>query len=741
MLTFKPSLGTFAPKEKIETEFLSLNKPPADIADQEDDADAVEDRFKRRAIDLDPDIKADLEEELWYEIWDWKNSRSGLKTKLRELNDLYEGVTQVADFPWPGASSLHIPVAKIKAREIRSTINRNTMRPVPFLMAKYSGPDTAYEDSKDFIRQIEDFTEDKIRNETNIHSTLKDTLIPIIRDGTCPIQIMWETELERVMDRKVYDNPSDFLSDYASAEDAGVSEKQFGKILQKLSRGSSYDVEYEYDLITYDGPKAYLVPLIHFFHWPIYATELSSTLTHGKRVWYKDYEIENFYNKGKFADKEVVDLILKGVGDIHDDETLTISRDIIEGINRTNTTKTRAREYEFYELIHRVDLDGDGIKEKYLIDYHWKTRKICRIERYPIRKGVSNYFPLRLIKRDDRMLGMSLLEDISDLSMEIDILHRMRINSRTITHVPSFKAVASAKDKFDPSRPQFRFQPGVTFWLSDIKDVEMFDITPVDLSGSIEEENYLMQMVNLVTGADSGLSGAATPLDPRAPARKQQEMLRQSSNRIDDYVEALLGPFSQIGQFMLDLYYQYGPDRLKYFVEDKDGGFLQKEIQRTKLYDPNVKFLVNGTSIFMNPDMEFDRMQQVGQILATNPLTAQDPTVQGELLIRLLDSSRVKNPKSLIPAAAMQQAVTVQTPSGAVLPTEEDKKQAAKVAIAKTRAEGRAKEAQSARDHEIQMAMVNNAHEQSKASLGGHMAMLQAALEAQNQPQGAASGT
>ena len=355
-------------------------------------------------------------------------------------------------------------------------------------------------------------------------------------------------------------------------------------------------------------------------------------------------------------------------------------------------------------------------------------------------RTVSNYFPLRLIKRDDRLLGMSLIEDISDLSMEIDILHRMRINSRTITHVPSFKAVSSAKDKFDPSRPQYRFQPGVTFWLNDIKDVEMFDIKPVDLSGSIEEENYLMQIINLVTGADSGLSGQATPLDPRAPARKQQEMLRQSSNRIDDYVEALLGPFAQMGSFMLDLYYQFGPERIKYYIEDKDGNYLQKEIQRTKLYDPNVKFVVNGTSIFMNPDMEFSRMQEISQILSTNPLTAQDPTVQREALTRLLDSSRTKNYKTLLPAPPMQQAVTVPTPTGAVIPTEEDKKQAAKIAVAKTRAEGRAKESEAARQHEIQMAALNSAHEQSTASLGGHMAMLQAALAAQQQQGGPQQG-
>ena len=731
------------PKQKDkEIEYLVLPKPPEEVLGEQEDADEVEDRFKRQEIKLDADVKKDLEAKLWYQIWDWKNSRASLQAKLRELNDLYEGVVKITDFPWPGASQLHVPVPKIKAREIKSTINRNTMRPIPFLMTKYAGPDLNYEQSKDFVKDIENFTEDKIKNGTNIHQVLKDAIIPCIRDGTCPVQIIWETELERVCDRKLYMSARDFLGDYPSAEAAGISSERFARILQKLNRDSQYEVKYEYDMKVYDGPKGYLVPLIDFFNWPVFETEISHMLTHGKRIWYKDYDIERFFSMGKFTNEDDVNFVLKGVGDVHEDETLTISRDVIEGINRTNITKTRAREYEFYELVHRIDLDGDGVKEKYLLYYHWKTRRILRIERYPIRKGASTYFPLRLIKRDNRFLGMSLIEDIADLSLEIDILHRMRINSRTVTHVPSFKAVAAAKDRFDPSRPQYRFQPGVTFWLNDVKDVEQFDIRPVDLSGSVDEENFLFQIVNLVTGSDSGMSGASNPLDPRAPAHKQQEMLRQSTNRIDDYVEALLGPFAQIGQFMLDLYYQYGEDVLKYYVQGPEGSLLQREIDRSKLFNPNVSFVVNGTSVFMNPDAEFSRMQEISQILSQYPITAQDPTVQLESLTRLLDASRVKNPKALLPQQQQVQAVTGQVhPGSPLIPTDEDKKQSAKVAVTQHRMAMRAQEQEAKRKHDLQMFLLKSAHEHSSSSLNAQHEMilshLAAALDTQVQSKAA----
>lgn len=707
-----PSVGNR--KEPDETKFLSLTKPPEELQDSQEQVEEISDRFKRRAIQLDDNMRERLERQIYYELQDWKDSRASLKVKLRELNDLYEGVVKVTDFPWPGASHLHVPIPKIKAREIKSTINRNTMRPSPFLMVKYAGPDALYSSSRDLVNILEDFTEDKIKNDTNIHQTLKDAIIPTIRDGTCPVQIIWETEWERVTDYKIYETPRDFLSDYASAEDAGVSSKQFSKILQQLSQNKRYEVQYEYDVAKYDGPKAYIVPLIDFVHWPVFETELSNCLTHGKRIWYKDYDIEKFQQIGKF-DKEIADLVLKSPGDKHDDESLTISRDVIEGITRSPYKAWVAREYECYELVHKADLDGDGVKEKYLVYYHWRTKKILRIEKYPIRKGSLTYFPLRLIKRDNRLLGMSLIEDIADLSNEIDILHRMRINSRTITHVPAFKAKSTEKGNFDPARPQYRFQPGVTFWLQDIKDIEQFDIKPVDLSGSIEEENFLFQIVNLVTGSDSGLSGASNPLDPRAPARKQQEMLRMSSNRIDDYVEALLGPFAQIGQFVLDLYYQYGPDRIKYYVSNEDGDLIQQEIDRSTLYNPNVKFQVNGTSVFANPEMEFDRVQQIYAILAQDPVTAQDPDVRREILTRVLDTSRIKDYKNLLPNMAKVSQVSASTPVGDIIPTQLDKEAQAKLAIQKERMAARLAEGDNKRQHEKEMSMINAQHEKEMA--------------------------
>jgi hypothetical protein len=638
--------------EDSDAEFYAeFKKPPKFLKESEEMVENCIERFKRRKVDLTEEETTKLQHDLGNIIKDWEDSRTGLETKLRDLNDLQEGVSEETNYPWVGACSTTIPMAKIKGREIVSVLSRTSMRPVPFAVATYAGPDSLYQKSKDFVKDLENFTEDKLKNATNIHERLTMALPVIYRDGTAPLQVMWETEYERVCDYKLYTDQIEFAKDYPDAESAGISKKKWQEIVSKLSNGKKYEVRYEYDVATYDDPKAYLVPLIDFVHWPIYVSEMKDLLCYGKRIWYTDYQLKMKANIGMFEEDDIEE-ITKGSGDQRRD-SLETSRDQIEGLNR-NTSTNNSKEYEVFELVYKgpvTEEDRDkNIFRKYVIYFYRHNNKILRVEHYPIRKGAVNFFPLKFLKRDGRLLGISLCDDIADLCLDIDIQIRQIINSRTITHVPSFKAKMSSKNTFDPQRKEFRFRPGVTFYMTDpMTDVTQFDIRPVDLSGSMDNILFYMQLIDMTVGSTSGFSGQSNPIDPRAPARKQQELLRQASNRLDDYVKNLVPDWSAICSFMLDLYYQYAPERIKYFAKTEDGQLVEKEMERTKLFSPNAKFKINGTSVFLNADLEFSRAQEIDAILANNPITAQNPRVRKNSLERLLMASRIPDEKDLLP--------------------------------------------------------------------------------------------
>lgn len=708
--------------DEKETERVELENPPADLIESQKELQEVEARFKRRALTLNDEDRHKLEAELERILDDWIDARSTLKAKLRERNDLFEGVTTVTDYPWPGASSVDIPLAKIKTREITSTINRTTMRPVPFLMTRFAGPDSLFDQTSNYVKDLENFVEDKLKNDTNVHETLKDAIPVVIRDGTCPVQIIWETEYETVRDFKVYTAPEDFAADYASPDAAGLESATYRQIIKMLSSGTPYEVEYEYEVATYDGPKAYLVNLIDFVHWPVFIPRLKDCKVHGKRVWFTDYQLEHKAECGQF-DKDLVENLVKTSGDEHDDDTITLDRDLIDGYNR-GTDKTKAKEYEFFELVWKGALTSADRKSntirKYLVYFHYQSAKIYRIESYPIRKGKESYFTLRLIRRDNRLLGVSLMDDISDLCLEINTIHRQRINSRTITHVPSFKAKDSVKHLFDPSRRDLRFKPGVTFYVGQMDDIEQFDIRPVDLSGSVDDEMLLFQLVDMVTGSTSGLSGQANPIDPRAPARKQSELLRQSTNRIDDYVQALIPEFEMVGQFVIDLYYQFGPDRIKYYVKQQDGAVFEREMDRSKLFNPNVTFKVQGVSVFTSPEQEYERAVETHQLVGNDPLTAQMPRIRRKSLERVLKAGRVQDEQALLPNDQEMQALLGQPnpanpnqPTNAsqsgLIPTAQDKEAEVDAAMANQKAATKIGDAVARRNHEVDMRLLDAA--------------------------------
>lgn len=685
---------------EVKPEFYSeFKKPPASLKESEEMVENLIERTKRRKVTLTADEQDALKLELQREVQSWEDSRSGLETKLRDLNDRAESVTYQTDFPWPGANSTTLSLEKIKMREVTSVISRTAIRPIPFAVASYAGPASLYTESKDFVKDLESFTEDKLKNDSNVFEMIEMSPAVIFRDGTAPLQIMWETEYEHVSDWKLYKQATDFATDYPDSDSAGILKKEYRKILDTLTQGKAWEIRYEYDVPTYDAPKAYLVPLIDTFHYPVYVAEMKDMLTYGKRIWYTDYQLKMKAKMG-FFDEDVIEAITASASDQRRD-SLTTSRDRIEGINRDIQSKN-SHEYEVFELVHKGPVTEEdqknGVYRKYIIYYYRKTQQILRVEHYPIRKGKINYFPLRFIKRDGRFLGISLMDDIGDLSLDADIQNRQIINSRTITHVPSFKAKMSSKNTFDPSRREFRFRPGVVFYLADPdNDVRQFDIRPVDLSGSMDNILFYMQMIDMICGSTSGFSGQSNPIDPRAPARKQQELLRQASNRLDDYVKNLLPEFSDICEFVVDLYYQFAPERIRYYATTKDGVLVEKEMERTKLFSPNAKFNINGTSVFMNADIEYDRTLEINQMLNTSPLTAQIPRILRASLERVILASRVPGRQDLIPTdAEVPQALT----NSQQLDIESSQ------ALTREKMQARALGDQAKRDHEKEMALI-----------------------------------
>jgi hypothetical protein len=79
---------------------------------------------------------------------------------------------------------------------------------------------------------------------------------------------------------------------------------------------------------------------------------------------------------------------------------------------------------------------------------------------------------------------------------------------------------------------------------------------PADIGGLINLMQYLVMGDEQVSRVSSGMSGAESPMDPSAPARKTLALLAESGKGVMDYIKHLIPSFNEIGYILLAMYYQ-----------------------------------------------------------------------------------------------------------------------------------------------------------------------------------------
>jgi hypothetical protein len=275
------------------------------------------------------------------------------------------------------------------------------------------------------------------------------------------------------------------------------------------------------------------------------------------------------------------------------------------------------------------------------------------MEKYPYWHNRSNYILWRIRRKPNRLLGRCFVDMLSDLNEEMNTQHNQRIDSRTITTVPTFKINANETDLMARmERGDGEFYPGQRWIMQNTKNMEMLE-TKVDFMGTLQEEQNLFQIGDMLTGtASSGArSGMAEKKDPRASGKKQQAQIQQSNQRIDGYIRELKTSLNEMASQTLELYYQFSPDSvLEYnFYDDASGNFIRNEIRRTQLRNRNMTIDVARVSVLDNPDSILQRAATDYQMWKDEPLIGMNLKRRWQLVYDTLIAERKKNIPKLLP--------------------------------------------------------------------------------------------
>lgn len=629
-------------------EEIALGIVPPPLGVEELDPETKVKRLPRRArsgrprINLNAADKLRVKADLKRIYQDWNGNTGLLRNKLKRTIELMESVKGEKTFPWKGACNIHVPLIEIHIAILHAAVASTMLDndPIWFVRTMLPGqPDADEVDPK-----LETFLNWAGRSQAKFDIPLSTIYYNAFRDPLAIGVMDWVEEMEKRFDIRIYQNVEQFLMEFPDAESAGISPTSYQSMLDDLMAGEQVDLTVEEKIVKYRGPRLREVELKDLVLSPATAPNFE----YAEFVGDKFMQRLSYFKKGvvyDWFDKAEVDILSKSPATTVAIDTISQSQDRIEGLGRM---RQKSDEYTCIQGIYKADLDDDGEDENYLVVYAPDSDALVRFERFPYIHNRCNYIPFRIKRKSNRLLGDCIPWMLSDINDEVDTQHQQRIDSRTITTVPSFKRLETSE--LDFGRKDQHFYPGVTFRVRTMAEIEQFKISQTDLGTSQQEENTLFMLAEQRDGASMLRSGGQTPGDPRAPAKKVQMLLGQSNVRVDDYMKELSIGTNEVANQTLELYYQFAPETIQFPEwDDVTAAWLRSEIQRVKLRNNNMTIKVSRTSVSENSENQAQKKLVEYQILSQEPLIGQNLERRHTLVRDLCIALRRKDVNKLIP--------------------------------------------------------------------------------------------
>jgi hypothetical protein len=599
---------------------ISLKPPQDKVVEYDDQRERLEASFESGSVKLSDDKRHQLEKKLRKMVDRWKEGTSVLRDRLQKNNDMMEGIVDEMDFPWPGASKVSMGVGAGQARTLAATFDRALFSAEQFLCAENTAAM-----AKAKARTLEEAVNWLCSHDNNLLDTLRDMPIPLFRDGTIPVMGEWRRDIEKAVDYRTYQTSEEFMSDYPSPETAGISEKRYNDIIKFLDETYNPDlcVEYVYDEVVYDAPFFSKIPLARFLFYPLSAEDLKECVAYGRQFFEGTDIVEAKIAVGEYDEEPGKEAIAAAKGMA--DDIWGSQREAIEGLASSGDDYKRC---EFFRIVLKMDLDEDGIQEKYLLTYENTAKRIVKFQRYKLRKNIDNVVLFRFLKRDGRILGVSLMGDGYDMFRMVDDFHRHRQNVRSITDAPAFICPDDLKDQVDFGSGAYAWRPGVTIYLPERFMEEgkaPRQLAVQNLSqdaNSLDEESSVMRYMEIRLGPSQGMSGKETMNDPKAPATKTLALLRQSTFRTDAYITEFKRSVPDLVTLCNALYYQYGQREIPYMTRVKGEPF-QANLKKELMSEDALVFKLKIGELSLSPEFQMEKAMSILQNAMANPLVMQ----------------------------------------------------------------------------------------------------------------------
>lgn len=266
--------------------------------------------------------------------------------------------------------------------------------------------------------------------------------------------------------------------------------------------------------------------------------------------------------------------------------------------------------FDFQEIWLSFDVDGDGVDEEIVVDFHHKSSTIlsCRYNWYadlhrPYRIGV--YMPV-----EGRWAGIGVGKQSEQFQPLITTVHRQRLDAGTLANMGQIAIKRSSG--YGPGEPMF---PGKLWFLENVDDIKEFSLSNHQHFSQIQNEStaktYYDQRVG-IHEMNLGATGQGTP----APASTDLTKLAESNKKFDMVMRNVKRWYGQLGVDVLQNYQQFGYQDQAWLQQDPDGIWIEQFLEfPAESVRKGAIIELTVTDSITNQEVEQQKMQGVFAIL------------------------------------------------------------------------------------------------------------------------------
>lgn len=586
--------------------YIHLSPPPEEIVKAEREVGLVESFFKSRKTVMSASKRKKLDKYIKDRIESIVEKTSTLRARLKENLTLMEGELEPTDYPFgvENSSQIDIRLAASRSRTLRANFIRSALSDPNMFVAEMM-PGHKKEADTNLVEAAVNWL---ASHETNLIEALKDTPGPIFRDGTSLLYGEWERRIEKGNDYRSYEEPDKFTDDYPDAEAAGITEERYNEILEHLSGDEAeLHVEFELDFVAQNGPIFSTFPLAKFLWWPLHISKLEDSELYGyyfpeSSATFRKLTKQGFYDSEPAEESEKT----SGTSEWSDWDA---HRDKFEGIDSEDD---QGEVHTIAKIVVAWDPGDKGVTERYLVYYEMDKKKSLRVEPYGRWRNIPSIIPFSFLKRDGRLIGISMASDGRFLVQLVNALHRHRSNNRRLVDSVTLILPKSLKDELDLGAEYAEFRPGMTFWVPDQlmeqgKIPRQFKIENMSRTENLDEESLAIRYLDGLWGVTEGQSGRESSIDPSAPASKTRELLARADFRTEDLVEQWRRSIPPTIDLLTALYYENAPAKIPFLTRTGDKS-QESKIATALLADPRRRFVLKSVRSTATPEFEMNKI-------------------------------------------------------------------------------------------------------------------------------------